>query len=143
MRPGSVVGVIIALVVGGFVGVEVYNHLYVSQSGGNPRGTVTTITLSYGGGTCAQNGSTNPVTIPAGSTVTWQSDTGVPVQIAFPPSTSPFYQTGSSAPVSSGQAYPQPSQSSTTYNYQSITFGTAPQQQSCNNPGQLGMIVKW
>ncbi len=141
MKAGSVVCVIVALVVGGVVGVVVYNHMFLSKSG-NPQGTATTITLSYGGGTCTQNGSsTTPVTVTAGSTVTWQSDTGVPVQVVFPANSSPAYQTGSGAAASLGGTYPQPNATSSTYNYQSITIGG----QSCNNvgPGQLGMIVKW
>ncbi len=150
MNAGRVVGVVLALVVGAFVGFAVHNSLSPTKTESTllvapGPAAVKSVELSYNGGTCKQNlaqqsPATAPVQLNAGDTVSWSSDDGV-VQINFPQNDSPFYKTSSGSSVSSGQAYPRPNDNSTNgsqYAYESVSIGNNP----CTNPGQLGMIIK-
>jgi hypothetical protein len=102
----------------------------------------TPITLTYGGGTCSQNASFNPIDVKQGSYVTWVSaSSGDALDIRFPSGQSPFDGSvspnlaGGSGQVQSGQAY---GVQGNTYNYASISIGG----NSCHNAQQLGLRMK-
>jgi hypothetical protein len=100
------------------------------------------ISLDYNGGNCKQNGATSTVDVPVGSYVTWTSTTVADsIDVKFPANQSPFYESvspnvaGGTGAVQSGQAY---GVKNNPYPYQSLTINNQP----CNNPGQLGFIMR-
>jgi len=110
--------------------------------------TTLTITINYNGGTCSQSssdGQAGPVinVNQSSQTVTYQSATAVSTfQISFsscPFSSCPVTSTNGSG-VSAGQ--PNASAVGNTYNYSSVTFGSGANQQSCNNPGSMGVHIR-
>ena len=96
------------------------------------------ISLSYNNGSCQQNGSSGVIDVVQNQTVVFKGATSVnQFQAQF--TTCPF----GSCPVSSPNGSPvnvgQPTGTvNTTYNYSSMTINN----QSCNNPGSMGLRVK-
>ena len=98
------------------------------------------IVLNYNGGNCLQNGLPAPVGVTKGAAVIWQSSNIAPnhqLAIHFPTGGSPFYEFGSpdGSAVPSG---PTSGQVGSTYPYASLTVDN----QSCNNAGALGIIMR-
>ncbi len=94
--------------------------------------TSQTITLSYNGGACQQNGSSSQVTVSPTTSVTYQpQNPGNPFQVSF--SSCPF----ATCPVTAATGAQTPTGTG-TFNYASVTING----QTCNNPGALGLRVK-
>ena len=108
--------------------------------------TVLTITLNYNGGNCTQSGSDGSSGITdvskSQNTVTYKSQTAVN-QFTVNFSTCPFgscpVTSTNGASVSAGSPTVSATNPYTTYNYSSVSFGN---NQTCNNPQQLGVRVK-
>ncbi len=100
-----------------------------------------TVSLAYNNGQCTQNGSSGMIDV-----VQDQSVTYVPAAV-----NTPFYAQFSTCPFAAGKCpinspqgtaqnvgAPTAASANTDYYYSSVTINN----QSCNNPGQLGLHVK-
>ncbi len=93
---------------------------------------ITTITLSYNGGSCQQNGAASAVSVPAGGSVNYTAGDSTPFSVSF--SSCPF---GNKCPVTQTTGTVTATSATGTYNYSGVTING----QSCNNPGAMGVRV--